>query len=205
MYTSAVWALEGFCDSLAYEVAPFNVKVTIVQPNKEIQSLTNRIIFSPKLAAPVRAVSASSQPDDDDDDDEHGAHGAAPSVRDMLATVVDSDPATALDPSAGPNEIQYRYPRLPPGAADLLVLETVHALAAIGGHENPPARHIVGSEASVSVKEKLRTVTEELEEFSKLVSPSTSSTRSSVTRQEREGRMLYLESRLVDAFLVAIT
>ncbi|KAH6686197.1 hypothetical protein F5X68DRAFT_14280 [Plectosphaerella plurivora] len=168
IYTSAVWALEGFCDSLAYEVAPFNVKVTIVQPNKEIQSLTNRIIFAPRLQQPAStAFSISSHGPDDDEDDEDGAHAAhgAPSIRDMLTTVVDSDPESALDPAAAPDEIQYRYPRLSAAANDQLVMETVHALAAIGGHENPPARHIVGPEASVAVKEKLRTVTEELEEF----------------------------------------
>ncbi|KAJ2979216.1 hypothetical protein NUW58_g7261 [Xylaria curta] len=49
IYTAATWALEGFCDSLAYEVAPFNIKVTIVQPHKEIQTLTNKIVFSPAL------------------------------------------------------------------------------------------------------------------------------------------------------------
>ena len=46
-----------------------------------------------------------------------------------------------------------------------LLAETVKALAAIGGHENPPARHIVGHEAVASVKEKLKTVSEELEDF----------------------------------------
>ena len=45
------------------------------------------------------------------------------------------------------------------------MLETVHALTAIGGHENPPARHIVGYEGVASVKEKLKTVSEELEDF----------------------------------------
>lgn len=44
-------------------------------------------------------------------------------------------------------------------------METVHALTAIGGHENPPARHIVGYEGVNSVKEKLKTVSEELEDF----------------------------------------
>ena len=46
-----------------------------------------------------------------------------------------------------------------------LISETVHALIAIGGHENPPARHIVGVEGVNAVKEKLKTVSEELEEF----------------------------------------
>ncbi|KAL9947702.1 hypothetical protein D7B24_007083 [Verticillium nonalfalfae] len=144
IYTSAIWALEGYCDSLAYEIAPFNIKVTIVQPNKEIQSLTNRIIFVPQLH---------------NDDPE----APAPRIRDMLANVLNADPETAIEPSE--TEVQSRYPRLPAAATDRLVMETVHALTAIGGHENPPARHIVGFEGAIAVKEKLRTVTEELEEF----------------------------------------
>ncbi|TEA22785.1 Oxidoreductase BOA17 [Colletotrichum sidae] len=145
IYTSAIWALEGFCDSLAYEIAPFNVKVTIVQPNKEIQSLTNKIIFAPQL------------PYYDSD------MSPAPSIRDMLANVLNMNPETAVDPSD--TDVVSRYPRLPPSATDRLVLETVHALTAIGGHENPPARHIVGFEGAVAVREKLKTVTEELEDF----------------------------------------
>lgn len=46
-----------------------------------------------------------------------------------------------------------------------LVAETVNAITAIGGHDNPPARHIVGFEGIASVKEKLKTVSEELEDF----------------------------------------
>lgn len=46
-----------------------------------------------------------------------------------------------------------------------LIAETVHALTAVGGHDNPPARHIVGFEGVASVKEKLKTVSEELEDF----------------------------------------
>jgi len=46
-----------------------------------------------------------------------------------------------------------------------LLAETIHALVAVGGHENPPGRHIVGFEAVASVKEKLKTVSEELEDF----------------------------------------
>ncbi|KAF5026614.1 hypothetical protein F66182_1287 [Fusarium sp. NRRL 66182] len=167
IYTAATWALEGFCDSLAYEIAPFNIKVTIVQPNKEILSLTNRLTFAPQMPAyePPESV---------------------PSIRDILANVLNAHPDTALpypaspadygpspmspastsiEPEAVPGEILHRYPKLPPGAADKLVMETVHALSAIGGHENPPARHIVGHEAAVAVKEKLKTITEELEDF----------------------------------------
>jgi len=46
-----------------------------------------------------------------------------------------------------------------------LTAEVVHSLASIGGRENPPARLIVGFEGIASVKEKLKTVSEELEDF----------------------------------------
>ncbi len=120
MYTAATWALEGFCDSLAYEIAPFNIKVTIVQPNKEVQDLTNKIILAPQLAF------------------YDGESNPAPSIREMLTNVLNVSPETAVDPAE--SEIVYRYPKLPSSAVDRLVMETVHALTAIGGHENPPAR-----------------------------------------------------------------
>ncbi|KAK3326266.1 hypothetical protein B0H66DRAFT_153223 [Apodospora peruviana] len=157
VYTAATWALEGFCDSLAYEIAPFNIKVTIVQPNKEIQTLTNKIIFAPQLPFYDSEINP------------------APSMRDMLTNVLNVNPDTAIiEPSSAGDgggdennneQIMYRYPRLPAATLDKLVMETVHALTAIGGHENPPARHIVGFEGSTAVKEKLKTVTEELEDF----------------------------------------
>ncbi|KAK1243855.1 hypothetical protein MKX08_001993 [Trichoderma sp. CBMAI-0020] len=165
MYTAATWALEGFCDSLAYEIAPFNIKVTIVQPNKEIQSLTNRIAFAPQIPAYASSFAE------------------APSVREMLTTVLNSHPDTAvpanpdidmsatspdsvsLEPGEAVGEIFYRYPKLPPSSIDKLVNETIYALTAIGGHENPPSRHIVGTEGALAVKEKLKTVTEEMEDF----------------------------------------
>ncbi|KAM4066635.1 short chain dehydrogenase [Hirsutella rhossiliensis] len=146
MYTAATWALEGFCDSLAYEIAPFNIKVTIIPAYADI-------------------------------------FNNAPNIRDMLISVLNTDPDTAipettdsdampstpastsLEPEMGHGDVFYRYPRLPPGAADKLVMETVHALTAIGGHENPPSRHIVGAEGAIAVQEKLKTVTEEMEDF----------------------------------------
>jgi NAD(P)-dependent dehydrogenase (short-subunit alcohol dehydrogenase family) len=51
MYCASKWALEGFCDSIAYEIAPFNVKVTILQASIEIGILTNKITSAPPLAA----------------------------------------------------------------------------------------------------------------------------------------------------------
>ena len=54
---------------------------------------------------------------------------------------------------------------LPAAVMADLIAETVHALTAIGGHDNPPARHIVGPEGVAAVKEKLKTTSEELEDF----------------------------------------
>ncbi|KAF4120779.1 Short-chain dehydrogenase [Geosmithia morbida] len=186
MYSAATWALEGFCDSLAYEVAPFNVKVTIVQPNQEIQALTNRLTFAPQILAYANAFNQ------------------APSIRDILSNVLNAHPDTVipttthpgpvpppppsssrpdtadsmdsegvdddidntyLEPDPPVGDVFQRYPHLAPAAADILVAETVHALTAIGGHENPPARHIVGWEGAAAVREKLKTVSEELEDF----------------------------------------
>jgi hypothetical protein len=164
MYCASTWALEGYCDSLAYEIAPFNVKLTIVQPNKEIAVLTNKIIFAPQLP-------------------QYESHNnPAPGLRDILTNVVNMHPETRIETSlvsptekgkspktpnssTSSNKIVSRFPRLPSEARDRLVMETVHALTAIGGHENPPARHIVGYEGVASVKEKLKTVSEELEDF----------------------------------------
>jgi hypothetical protein len=147
MYCASTWALEGYCDSLAYEIAPFNIKLTIVQPNKEIPVLTNKIIFAPQLPQ----YESSNNP--------------APGLRDILTNVVNMHPDTKINSRQSKTDIVSRYPRLPSDARDRFVMETVHALTAIGGHENPPARHIVGYEGVASVKEKLKTVSEELEDF----------------------------------------
>ncbi|KAL3426998.1 short chain dehydrogenase reductase family protein [Phlyctema vagabunda] len=151
MYCASTWALEGYCDSLAYEIAPFNIKMTIVQPNKEIPVLSNKITFAPQLPQ----YESSNNP--------------APGLRDILSNVVNLNPESQMNDPKGKassqSQIVSRYPRLPAEAKDRLVLETVHALTAIGGHENPPARHIVGYEGVASVKEKLKTVSEELEDF----------------------------------------
>jgi NAD(P)-dependent dehydrogenase (short-subunit alcohol dehydrogenase family) len=148
MYSAAIWALEGYCDSLAYEIAPFNIKLTIVQPNKEISVLTNKIIFAPLM------------PEYD------SQNNPAPGLRDILTNVLNMHPDTRItEKEKGKDAIVSRYPNLSSDVRDKLVMETVHALTAIGGHENPPARHIVGYEGVASVKEKLKTVSEELEDF----------------------------------------
>ncbi|TAQ89248.1 hypothetical protein B7494_g2411 [Chlorociboria aeruginascens] len=171
MYTAAIWALEGYCDSLAYEIAPFNIKLSIVQPNKEISVLTNKIIFAPQL------LQYESQ------------NNPAPDIRNILTNALNSHPDTRIHEAKGKNykpEIISRFPKLPSEARDRLVMETVHALTAIGGHENPPARHIVGYEGVASVKEKLKTVSEELEDFVE-VSCAVDIFKSDVRREALEG------------------
>lgn len=175
MYCASNWALEGFCDSLAYEIAPFNIKMTIVQASIEIGILTNRVTSAPPMAvysheinnAPMfrgildgilnrlPAIKAEYSPSSPTGTDATGA-----------PTTPDSDE----DRDDGPHllsqeQVVSLYPPLSQAHSEKLIAETLHALTAIGGHENPPARHIVGVEGISTIKEKLKTVSEELEEF----------------------------------------
>jgi len=150
MFCASQWAIEGYCDSLAYEIAPFNIKMTIVQPNMEVNVLTHKITSAP----PMQAYAEENNP--------------APLSRNILSSLLDrlegsSEPTTGDQLHS--NEVTSLYPPLSKPMKERLVAETVHAVAAIGGHDNPPARHIVGYEAVASVKEKLKTVSEELEDF----------------------------------------
>lgn len=174
MYCSSQWAIEGYCDSLAYEIAPFNVKMSIVQANMEVNVLTNRITSVPPMQeylqeenpAPLareifsglldkleridnpRQTFEAKSPDSTSTTSPDGfIH--EPTMGDLLS----SDTVTSL------------YAPLPSGLKSSLIAETVHALTAIGGHDNPPARHIVGTEGVTAVKEKLKTTSEELEDF----------------------------------------
>ncbi|KAK4631083.1 Oxidoreductase BOA17 [Fulvia fulva] len=150
MYCASQWAIEGYCDSLAYEIAPFNIKMTIVQPNMEVNVLTHRITSAPPMACYTEE------------------NNPAPLSRNILSSLLDRIDGAA-EPVTGDqlhsSEVQSLYPPLSKGMKERLVAETVHAVAAIGGHDNPPARHIVGMEGVLAVKEKLKTVSEELEDF----------------------------------------
>ncbi|KAJ5519226.1 hypothetical protein N7453_001648 [Penicillium expansum] len=170
MYCAAGWALEGFCDSLAYEIAPFNVKLTILQCSIEIGILTNLVTSVPPI---FPAYSP--------------ANNQAPLFRGILnhlipqlpdASISSDSPVTpsrATDENArvssienGPfsaPEVVSMHPPLSSAHLEVLVSETVYAITSIAGHENPPSRHIVGQEGVASVKEKLKTVSEELEDF----------------------------------------
>lgn len=146
--------------SLAYEIAPFNIRMTIVQPNIEINVLTNQITTAPQL--PQYAPE----------------NNAAPFFRDIAGSLLNRLEAVASpsvdgvvdgrlsSSSAGERKsVVSEYPQLSEQMKNGLLAETIHALTAIGGHENPPARHIVGHEAVGVVKEKLKMVSEELEDF----------------------------------------
>lgn len=170
MYCASQWAIEGYCDSLAYEVAPFNIRISIVQSSIEVSVLTNKITAAP----PMDAYNQS--------------NNKAPLARNIWAGLLDkldeasTDHGAIVDPALCDNGFRETgkvkpsqllnsdkcaelYPELPEEFKNSLIAETVHALIAIGGHANPPARHIVGFEGIASVKEKLRTVSEELEDF----------------------------------------
>lgn len=122
--------------------------MTILQTNLEVNVLTNPITFAPSLPQ----YSPSQNP--------------APLFRSIISSILThldgSPPIPTLSSSEKTTSLR---PHLPPSTSTPLLAETIHAIIAIGGHENPPARHIVGFEAVASVKEKLKTVSEELEDF----------------------------------------
>ena len=169
IYCSSNWALEGFCDSLAYEIAPFNIKITIAQASIEIGLLTNRVTSAPMHSA--YSPETNSAPLFRGILD--GLLNRLPGIKaEYPQSPVDEfySPGSDHDRNNGPSlltsdEIVTIYPPLSQAHVERLISETVHCLTAIGGHENPPARHIIGVEGVASVKEKLKTVSEELEDF----------------------------------------
>ncbi|KAL4779993.1 hypothetical protein BJX76DRAFT_339315 [Aspergillus varians] len=162
MYCAAGWALEGFCDSLAYEIAPFNIKLTIFQCSLEIPILTNLVTSVPPIA-PAYSPGINPAP---------LFRGILNRLVPRLRTTQDSNgsqnPNQTSSVEEGPFSVPdliSTYPPLSSAHMEVLVSEAVYAITAIGGHENPPSRHIVGQEGVASVKEKLKTVSEELEDF----------------------------------------
>ena len=170
MYCAAGWALEGFCDSIAYEIAPFNIKLSIVQASIEIGILTNKITSAPPMKEYSRDAGNSAPLFRGILD---GLLNRLPRIREQHPQAATEDiqsPSSEAERQSGPwllskEDVVSLYPPLGQAHTGKLVAETVHAVTAIGGHENPPARHIVGVEGVASVKEKLKTVSEELEEF----------------------------------------
>lgn len=170
IYCASGWALEGFCDSIAYEIAPFNIKLTILQASIEIGILTNKVTTAPPMSE-YSPESGNTAPLFRNLLD--GLLNRLPEIRMQYPQSPGEDlasPSSENERQSGPfllsrNGIVNMYPPLSQAHTQRLVAETVHALTAIGGHENPPARHIIGIEGVASVKEKLKTVSEELEEF----------------------------------------
>lgn len=99
-----------------------------------------------------RLPSAATKSTEEGSDDSDNANG------------VEQTDSVKSGPFSAP-EVVSMYPPLSTAHMEVLVAETVYAITSIGGHENPPARHIVGQEGVASVKEKLKTVSEELEDF----------------------------------------
>ncbi|KAF1961075.1 short chain dehydrogenase/reductase family protein-like protein [Byssothecium circinans] len=175
MYCSSQWAIEGYCDSLAYEIAPFNIKMSIVQANMEVNVLTNKMTSVPPMHEYLQAENPAPLARDIfsgllDKLDRIGNPSAMPEVQSPTgSTSTTSADAAMHEPSMGDllssDSVTSLYAPLPPVVKSSLIAETVHALTAIGGHDNPPARHIVGFEGVTAVKEKLKTTSEELEDF----------------------------------------
>lgn len=196
MYCAAGWALEGFCDvrhtarpdqqhtvttinpiyqSLAFEIAPFNIKLTIFQCSIEIGILTNLVTSVPPIFpayspannhAPLfRGILNHLVPQLPDAVSE-GVSGTSGTSNHQPKEQDENSRVSSIEkgPFSVP-EIVSMHPPLSSAHLEVLVLETVYAITSIGGHENPPSRHIVGQEGVASVKEKLKTVSEELEDF----------------------------------------
>ena len=166
--------------SLAYEIAPFNVKMSIVQANMEVNVLTNRITSVPPMAeylqeenpAPLAREIFSGLLDKLEriDNPSLNPHPAFDDQRSPAESTSTTSPDAIMhEPTMGDllssDTVTSLYAPLPMAVKSNLIAETVHALTAIGGHDNPPARHIVGSEGVTAVKEKLKTTSEELEDF----------------------------------------
>ncbi|KAK6534646.1 hypothetical protein TWF281_005952 [Arthrobotrys megalospora] len=189
LLTAAHHAVEGFTEALAFEIAPFNIKLTNVEPSIMTYLLTNPVHLPPEIPVDGQEMAKEERPtsgdeDDDDDEDEHlTPRTGAGNVRRLLETVTakaGSGLSTPRDPEesissdvAAPFARVLRYPSLAPIAQLALVAETTKVIMAVAGKDNPPGRIIVGGEDGgedgeggvQSVKERMKAVSEELEEF----------------------------------------
>ncbi|CUS09315.1 unnamed protein product [Tuber aestivum] len=115
------WRWKGVNLALAYEIAPFNIKVTIVQPPLEV-NCTDSVLSSRIHLTPTR---------------EEGY-----TTFESLSRIVEAAPPSKE-----------------------VLEETVSIVMHIAALENPPGRIVVGAEGIEQVKDRLKTVSEELEEF----------------------------------------
>jgi hypothetical protein len=169
--------------------------MTIVQPNIEISLLTNKMTSAPPMAeyspdvngAPLSRELMSGLLDklagESVPETPSQAEVTSPSYSAAAATPGEEPPTpgtagsrASISQGQKPDvltqgdllhapTVTSLFPNLPGTMMQALVAETVFAIAAIGGHDNPPSRHIVGYEGVTSVKEKLKTISEELEDF----------------------------------------
>ncbi|EPS40703.1 hypothetical protein H072_5426 [Dactylellina haptotyla CBS 200.50] len=192
LLTAAHHAVEGFMEALAFEIAPFNIKLTNVEPSIMTYLLTNPVHL-PREAPddgeePVNEEK-NTEGDEDCDDEDEEEHltprmGAA-NLRKMLESVTlqsdseDNNAPAGSDRETSTSEITtplprvLRYPGINPTMQLEMVAETVKVIMAVAGKDNPPGRIIVGGEEGgedgeggvQSVKERMKAVSEELEEF----------------------------------------
>jgi hypothetical protein len=150
--------------------------MSIVQANMEVNVLTNKMTSVPPMReylqaenpAPIARDIFSNLLDKLDRVNNPLPYPEEKSPTDSISTT-SPDATTVHEPTMGDllssDTITSLYAPLPSVVKSSLIAETVHALTAIGGHDNPPARHIVGLEGVTAVKEKLKTTSEELEDF----------------------------------------
>ena len=129
----------------------------MIENNVEINLLTNKITS-------IQEMTASNS----DQGRRPSARSFVGSLLDRVAQKLQGDLDTkGLDSKhlRSPQQANSFYPSLPASMRTSLVAETVYAIIAIAGHENPPSKHLIGAEAIASVKERLKTFSEELEDF----------------------------------------
>ncbi|KAK9462583.1 uncharacterized protein V1516DRAFT_670634 [Lipomyces oligophaga] len=119
LVSSAAHALEGYIEALAFEIAPFNIKASLVEPALECAILSGSVQFTKPL--------------------DHYKNSVAHTIRTLLS-------CTDLSP-------------------ELLVRDVVFAVVNIAGIDNPPSRIVAGVDAIEQAKDKLRTVSEEMEDM----------------------------------------
>ncbi|KAK6349757.1 hypothetical protein TWF696_006033 [Orbilia brochopaga] len=193
LLTAAHHAVEGFMEGMAFEIAPFNIRVTNVEPSLMTYLLTNPVHLPP--AAPPtdgdemdEDESVVGDEDDDDDEDRTTPRMGAKNIRNMLERVTaqrdlvgyDTPSPMAEDGASTPRASDgalmpriLQYPSISAAAQLDLVAETTKVIMAVAGKANPPARIVIGGEESgedgeggvQSVKERMKAVSEELEEF----------------------------------------
>ncbi|RPA82029.1 NAD(P)-binding protein [Ascobolus immersus RN42] len=148
--SAADHALEGFLDALKFEIAPWDLRVTVIQPPFEANILANPLTLLP-LPTPSTDL---------------------PAHYTTLHSLITSTYPAAPTPQAAIDTSQSPLPTVlsPPSAASSelikqLTAETVEAILTVAGIQSPPVRVVVGKEGITAVLERIRTISEEMEEF----------------------------------------